>query len=328
MPSLEHVLVAGASGFVGRALLPALVAAGHRVRATTRRPAEAPKLEGVEWVSCNVEERADLDRALQGIDAAFFLVHGMGKGASQADYAEREKASATSFREACLAAKVRRIVYLGGVAPKQDPSQHLESRLRVGEILRSGGVPTIELRAAMIIGIGSESWRIVRDLALRLPAMLLPKWTESRTRPIAVADVVVALCSALELEQPESAWYDIPGPDTVSARQILERIAAVRGRRIPSIQVPLVSTSLSSWWLKLITGADFTLARELVLGLEHDLLPEDERYWELIDYRPQWSFDAAAERALDDERTELTLRGVGGVLEEAAVQLVSPKLQP
>ena len=328
MPRFEHVLVAGASGFVGRALLPVLVAAGHRVRAATRNPSKAPKLEGVEWVRCDVEKRSDLDRALEGIDATFFLVHGMGKGGAQGDYAEREKAGATTFAEACAAAAVKQIVYLGGVAPKKDPSQHLASRLRVGEILRGGTVPAIELRAAMIIGPGSESWRIVRDLALRLPAMLLPKWTESRTRPIAVADVVVALRSALEIEHPESAWYDIPGPDTVSAREILERIAALRGRRIPSIQVPLVSPSLSSWWLKLITGADFTLARELVLGLENDLLPEDERYWDLVDYRPQYSFDAAASRALEEEETEISLRGLGGAIEEAAVHAFSPKLEP
>ncbi len=314
----------GATGFVGKALVPALVEAGYDIRATTRG-APPRNAAGIEWVTCDIGRRADLDRALAGVDAVFFLVHAMGGGSH--DYAQTEKRAALQLREAAERAGVKRLVYLGGVAPADDPSEHLQSRLAVGEVLRAGSVPAIELRASMIIGNGSASWQIVRDLAMRLPAMLLPSWTASRTCPIAIEDVVVALVRALEVPLPVSAWYDIPGPDTVSGRQILSTIAKLNGRRVPSMRVPFLSVSLSSWWLKLVTGADFSLARELVLGFKTDLLPADARYWAEIDYQPRWSFEAAAKKALQGEGWRPGLRGVAGMLEEALVQLVSPRLR-
>lgn len=278
----------------------------------------------MEWVRCDVSEKDDIERALTGVDAAYFLIHGMGGG--HHDFAEVERRAAHLFAEAAARAGVKRIIYLGGVAPTETPSEHLKSRLEVGEILRAGSVPTLELRASMIIGNGSASWQILRDLALRLPAMLLPAWTESRTRPIAIEDVTVALVRALELPLPESIWYDIPGPEVLSARELLVRLAALRGRRVPSLRVPFLSVSLSSWWLKLVTRADFSLARELVLGFTGDLLPRDGRYWKKIHYRPKWTFKAAARRALEQEQSEQGLRGAAAKVSEFVVQLLSPKL--
>ena len=321
---MSKALVTGGTGFVGQALLEALVAAGHEVRATTRSLSRAAKAPRVEWVRCDVDERADVERALEGIDAAYFLVHGMGSG--QRDYAAKERRAAAQFAEAAARAGVRRIIYLGGVAPVAKPSEHLKSRLEVGETLRAGSVPTLELRASMIIGKGSASWQIVRDLAMRLPAMLLPSWTASRTCPVAIEDVTVALVRGPELPLPASAWYDIPGPEVLSGSEILLRLAALRGRRVPSLRVPFLSVSLSSWWLKLVTRTDFSLARELVLGFTADLLPHDARYWKEIDYEPQWTFDKAARAALRQEVTELNVRGVVGKLGESVVQLIGPKL--
>jgi uncharacterized protein YbjT (DUF2867 family) len=323
-PAYRSILVTGATGFVGRSLVPALLDAGYEIRATTRNVARRAPVDRLEWVRCDVTRRADLEQALHGVDAVFFLVHAMGAGAH--DYAKSERHVALDLRDAAARAGVKRIVYLGGVAPAGEPSEHLKSRLAVGEVLRAGAVPTIELRASMIIGSGSASWQIVRDLAMRLPAMLLPSWTASRTRPIAIDDVVVALVRALEIPLPRSAWYDVPGPDTVSGREILSTIAALRGRRVPGVPVPFLSVSLSSWWLKLVTRADFALARELVLGFKTDLLPKDERYWSEIGYAPAFSFEAAARKALEDEASGLGLRGAAGRLEEAVVQLLSPKL--
>ena len=313
----------GATGFVGRALMPALLEVGYTLRATSRRAVTGRAVDRLEWVTCDVGQRADLDRAMQGVDAVFFLVHSMGGGSH--DYADTERKTALGVREAAARAGVKRIIYLGGVAPAGEVSEHLKSRLAVGELLRAGTVPALELRASMIIGAGSASWQIVRDLAMRLPAMLLPSWTASRTCPIALEDVVVALVRALELPLAKSAWYDIPGPDVVSGRQILSTIAALRGRRVPSVPVPFLSVSLSSWWLKLVTRADFSLARELVLGFKGDLLPADARYWSEVHYEPSWNFEDAARKALADERFEGGLRGVAGALEEAVVHLVSPK---
>ncbi len=320
----SRILVTGATGFVGTALVSTLLEQGYQVRATTRSLAHGGSRGAVEWVTCDVGVRTDIERALSGVDAAYFLVHAMGGGAHA--FVETERRVAEQFRDAAQRAGVKRLVYLGGVAPVAAPSEHLRSRLAVGEVLRAGSVPTVELRASMIIGNGSASWQIVRDLALRLPAMLLPSWTASRTRPVALEDVVVALVRALHVPMTASAWYDIPGPDTVSGREILSTIAALRGRRVPSMRVPFLSVSLSSWWLKLVTRADFALARELVLGFTGDLLPVDERYWGEIGYAPVWSFEAAARKALGDETAVSSLRGVAGKIEERLVQLVSPKI--
>jgi uncharacterized protein YbjT (DUF2867 family) len=317
------VLVLGATGFVGSHLVPALVADGYAVRAATRKPQGAPPAAGVEWVACDVAARDELERAMEGAHAIFFLVHRMGSG--QHDYAEEERRAAESVAELAARKGVGRIVYLGGVAPDFPPSAHLESRLRVGEILRAGSVPAVELRASMIVGNGSASWQIIRDLAMRLPAMILPSWTESRTRPIAIEDVVVALVRALTVPLAGSEWFDIPGPDTVSGREMLAIVAALKGRTVPSVRVPLLGVSLSSWWLKLVTRADFALARELVLGFEGDLLPKDDRYWAAIGYTPRWGFAAAAANALADEPFHPSFRAVAGLIEEAMVQLVSPK---
>jgi len=305
--------------------VPALLEAGYEVRATSRRASTAPARERLEWVTCDVTVPADLDRALEGIDAVFFLVHAMGSGAH--DYAETERRVALGVRAAAERAGVQRIIYLGGVAPAGEASEHLQSRLAVGALLRAGAVPTLELRASMIVGEGSASWQIVRDLAMRLPAMLLPSWTSSRTCPVALEDVVEGLVRGLTLPLPRSAWYDLPGPEVVSGRQILSSIAALRGRRVPGLPVPFLSVSLSSWWLKLVTRADFSLARELVLGFKGDLLPKDARYWAEVGYQPRWTFSDAAAKALAEERTEGGVRGLAGSVEEALVQLVSPRLR-
>lgn len=240
-----------------------------------------------------------LPAALAGVRVAYFLVHSMGSG--HADFAELERRAAEAFASAAARAGVERIVYLGGVSPRGEPSEHLRSRLAVGEILRAGKVPTVELRASMVIGHGSASWQIVRDLAVRLPAMILPRWLQSRTRPVAIDDVVTALIDAGTMAIEGSEWFDIPGPEEMTGRQILERIAAVRGRHILMIEVPLLTPRLSALWLRLVTRADFSLARELVLGLGEDLLPDDDRFWKRIGHSELVAFDDAARRALADE---------------------------
>lgn len=322
-PPLHKILVAGATGFVGSALVPALLDHGYSVRACARHvPTEGDRRDKLEYARCDLLDPGTLRSALAGIDGAYYLVHSLGHGA---DFREVDRRAAHNFTEAAAEAGVRRIVYLGGVAPRGRPSEHLASRLEVGHILRAGRVPTVELRAAMIVGTGSVSWQIVRDLALRLPAMVLPAWLKSRLSPIALEDVVHALVDALDIPLPASCYYDIPGPDSLSGKEILERVAALEGRGIPSVSLPWLTPRLSALWLRLVTRADFALARELVFGLTEDLLPEDHRYWELTHYHPRLPFDVAARVALEHERRRADSRWLGR-LEEAAVRRFGPRL--
>jgi len=310
------LLLTGATGFVGRAVRPALAAMGLRIRGLTRDGARARERQpALEWVEGDVGDAASCARALEGCQAALYLVHGIGEGAH---YHQREVAAATTFCRAAAAAGVERIVYLGGVAPAGSGSEHLRSRLDVGEALRSGPVKTIELRASMIVGYGSLSWLIVRDLAARLPFMVLPQWLKSRTQPVAIADVVIALVRALDLQLPASACFDIPGPLTLSGKEILEETARVMGLPHPRmIEVPLISPRLSSLWVRFVTRAKWSVAREVVVGLTEDLLAHDDRFWQLIDHPTRLTFAEGARLALEGERSQEPVGGAWGAIEHA-----------
>lgn len=311
------VLLTGATGFVGNALLPALVDAGFAVRCATRDAVRASRRwPDRQWVQADVADRTAVAAALEGCDVAFYLVHDMASGGS--DFHRAEIAQAENFVRAAESAGVRRIVYLGGVAGPPDASEHLRSREEVGEVLRSGRVPTVELRASMIIGHGSLSWLIVRDLAARLPFMVLPRWLESRTQPIGIDDVVSALLGAVDVPVEGSAWFDVPGPDVLSGREILERTADVLGVGRPfMVEVPFVTPRLSTHWVRLVTRAEWSVAREIVVGLKDDLLAKDDRFWGMIGHRELLHFEEAARRALAAERREGPVPGAWGVVERA-----------
>jgi uncharacterized protein YbjT (DUF2867 family) len=287
----------GATGFVGSAVLPALVAGGWRVRCTTRKPAAAQAADPkVEWVTADLDREEDCRRSLSGCDAALYLVHGMG---GPGDFRQVEVQAARRFARVAHERGLRRLVYLGGVAPQSAPSEHLRSRLDVGAALRSGAVPAIELRASMIVGHGSLSWQVVRDLAARLPVMILPRWLRSRTQPVAIDDVVVALTAALDVDLPGSATFDLPGPQVLSVKEILDATARVLGvHPARKLDVPFLTPRLSSLWVRLVTGARWSVARHVVLGLTSDLLARDEGFWALIDHRHLIPFDQAAQLAL------------------------------
>jgi uncharacterized protein YbjT (DUF2867 family) len=319
---MSPVLLTGATGFVGKHVLPALLAAGYAVRCASRRPSRAAREDDpVRWVELDVGRTDTMGPALRGVRSVIFLVHGMGESG---DYEQRERESALRFIEEADRAGVRRIVYLGGIAPKGEPSKHLRSRLATGEILRSGPVPTVELRAGMIVGAGSESWRIVRDLAMRLPAMLLPSWLRTRSQPIAIEDVVVALVHCLAIPDEKVDCYDLPGPETLTAKEILFRIARLRGMQPWVINVPVLSPQLSSYWLKLVTRANFRVAQQLVHGLTSDLISPDDGFWRLLPDHPRRGFDEAARRALHDEEASVPLKGKAF---ETVVRLVSRKVE-
>ncbi|MEZ4322239.1 MAG: NAD(P)H-binding protein [Myxococcota bacterium] len=292
------VLVAGATGFVGRHLVGALREAGHTVVCGSRNPGRQVAREGVRWVRLDVDAPDTLGPALEGCDAAVYLVHAM---AEHDEPGPAERRAALAFRTACEHAGIRRIVFLGGPRPAGPPSAHLASRLETGELLRSGSVSAIELRAAMIVGEGSESWTICRDLAMRLPIMVLPSWLGTRSQPLWIGDVVRALVRAVDLPLEGSHAFDLPGPDTLSARDILVRTAAIRGFRPIMIPVPILSPRLSSYWLHGVTRADIRIARQLVEGLRHDMVSPDDGFWALAPDLERTPFDEAARRALASE---------------------------
>ncbi len=303
---MTRVLLTGATGFVGRYLHPALVRAGFDVVCASRRAAEmAVREPSRKWVRFDVESAETLAPALEGVDAVVYLIHSMGEAG---DFEARERTSATSFLRAAERAGVGRIVYLGGVAPAGRPSRHLQSRLGTGELLRGGSVPTLELRAGMIIGAESESWRIVRDLAARLPFMVLPRWLQNRSQPVAIDDVVAAIVVALELEPEVGGVFDLPGPESLTGEQLLMRVAHLMGVRPYTVRVPLLTPRLSSYWLKLVTSAEFGVARELVEGLTSDLVAKDEGFWRFMPGHELMSFDAAARKALDAETASLPIK--------------------
>lgn len=321
----KPVFLSGATGFIGSHLYPKLLDEGVEVRCGTRNPERAAhKKPGCDWVEFDVERPETLVGALEGCGSAYYLVHQMQSGEG---YREREVQAAKAFLKAAEQAGVRRVIYLGGVEPSKnaEPSEHLASRLQTGRILRSSHlsddkkVITVELRASMIVGAGSASWKMVRDLAARLPAMVLPRWTQSRSQPVSIDDVVVALLGARGLKLEDSAWFDIPGPETLSAEDILRRVAGILGHEFVSVPMPLLSPRISSYWLRFVTRCDIYLARELVEGLKTDLIAQDDRFWAFINHPERVGFEEAARRALDETQPgSLVSRAVEGIVSKVS----------
>jgi uncharacterized protein YbjT (DUF2867 family) len=254
-------------------------------------------MPGREWVRLDLSEPATVRAALGGCDSAVYLVHAVGRAG---DYPERERRAAETFRSAADDAGAERIVYLGGVAPNGKGSRHLESRLNTGRILRAGSVTAVELRAAMVIGLGSASWQMVRDLAVRLPVMLLPRWLDYRSCPLAIDDAVAAILVALD-PRTGGGWYEAPGPECLTHRQTLERVARLMGSQIPMVRLPVLTPTLSSYWIALVTRTDIGIARELVQGLQSDLMPRGPSIWDRLPRYARVPLDRAIHDAFEDE---------------------------
>lgn len=283
----RRILLTGATGYVGGRLLPLLVADGWRVRCLTRQPERLSSHvpAGVEVVSGDVLDAASLSPAMQGVEAAFYLVHSMG---ATGDFEVQDRLAADQFAAAASAAGVRRIIYLGGLG-EDDPelSAHLRSRHEVGERLRAHGVPVIELRASIIIGSGSLSFEMIRALVERLPVMVMPRWVQVTAQPIAIGDVLDYLRAALTVEiDHRSLTIEIGGPDQVSYGELMREYARQRGLRRLMIPVPLLTPRLSSLWLGLVTPLYARVGRKLIDSLRHPTVVRDDTAMRLFPIRP------------------------------------------
>ncbi|MEZ4552837.1 MAG: DUF2867 domain-containing protein [Dehalococcoidia bacterium] len=296
-----RVLVFGASGYIGSHLVPRLSAAGHAVRASSR---SADSLTGRGWesVECVAADALDpesLAAALDGIEVAYYLVHSMASGR---DFAARDRRAARNFRRAAERAGVRRIVYLGGLQPSGERSEHLESRGETGEILRDGAIPVTELRAGIIVGAGSAAFEVIRDLTFHLRVMTTPRWVRSRTQPIALEDLLSYLIGVIDEPRTAGGTYDVAGPEVLTYEGMIRGFAAVVGRKVTILPVPVLSPRISSYWLDLVTAVPANVARPLIDGLKHDLLADDSSIRSLIPMRLH-GYREAIEQALTDERS-------------------------
>jgi uncharacterized protein YbjT (DUF2867 family) len=286
-------VLTGATGYVGGRLLPELLEQGHEVRCIVRRPERADLPSGATVVRGDVTDGTGLDEALAGADVAYYLVHSMGRG-NGADFARRDREAAATFGAAVRRAGVARTVYLGGL--EEGASAHLRSRHEVASVLREHVPALTYVRAAMVIGAGSASFEIVRHLVERLPAMVCPRWIDTRSQPVAVDDVVGTL-AALAVRPDAPDEVQLGGADVLTYRDMMRRFAAIAGRRPPTIvRVPVLTPRLSSYWVTLVTPVELDLVKPLVEGLATEMLVRDAPPAGLND-RPL-GFDDAVRAAL------------------------------
>ena len=314
MRTHHPVLVIGAGGFIGTRLVPLLMQRGYPVRSLVRNEQKAHETALVqsEIVQGDVSRPETLARAFAGVDTVFYLVHSMS--ASEKEFEKRDRAAALNVVRAAEEAGVKRIVYLGGLGRRdEEQSPHLRSRHEVGDIFRSGTVPTTEFRAGVVLGSGNTSFEMVHHLVNRLPVMICPRWVIVKTQPIAVDDVLFYLVNSLEKPETAGRIIDIGGPEVLSYRDMMLRMAAILGLRRFLLQVPLLTPRLSSYWVNLVTPIPSSLVRILITSLRHETICEHDDAAQLFGLKPL-SFEAAVRRALpeilpaDEEQRPVDLR--------------------
>ncbi len=295
---MTRILVTGATGFIGKRLVPALVEAGHDVKAMTRHPEtyDGPGRP----VRGDVGDRASLTEPLEDVEVAYYLVHSL----DSADFEKRDAEAARLFAKVAEKTGVRQIVYLGGLGSEDNGelSAHLRSRREVEGLLGASGVPVTVLRAAIVVGRGGISWEMTRQLVKKLPAMVVPKWVGTKTQPIGIDDVVSYLIGVAGNEQAMGKVFEIGGPEVLTYGEMLQQAALVmNGREIPVVTVPVLTPRLSSYWLALVTDVDVTTGRNLIDSMGTEVVVTDHAIEELVplDLAP---YQECVRRAIEDDR--------------------------
>jgi uncharacterized protein YbjT (DUF2867 family) len=290
------VLVTGATGFIGSRLVRALVEEGHRVKAMTRNPDDYTGPG--EPVFGDVFDAGTLAGPMEDVDAAVYLVHSLDDN----DFERMDAEAAKGFGLAAAASGVRQIVYLGGLGKDDvDLSPHLRSRREVERLLGTSGVPVTVLRAAIVVGAGGISWEMTRQLVKNLPAMVVPRWADTRTQPIAVDDVIHYLAGVIGVEKTYGQVYEIGGADRLTYVQMLQQAAdVINGRRVPIVTVPVLTPRLSSLWIGLVTNVDSTTAGNLIDSMSTEVLQTDYAIQDIVPGEPL-TYREAVERAVAEE---------------------------
>ena len=296
----DVTLVFGASGYIGGHLVPRLLAADRTVRAAARDAAslDRPGWESVEQVAADALRPETLDPVMRNVDTAYYLVHSMGAGK---DFGRLDLECADNFAAAAARAGVRRIVYLGGLIPEGARSEHLLSRKETGDRLRAGAVPVTEIRAGIIVGPGSAAFEVIRDLVNALPAMVTPRWVRARTPPIALDNLLEYLVRIPEHAASADEIYDAAGPEELSYEELMRGFGEIVGRKPLILPVPVLTPTLSSYWLGLVTTVPTSVARALIGGLAHHIHANPEPLRRLVPQR-LLDYREAVTAALEAER--------------------------
>ena len=282
------ILLTGANGYIGLRLLPQLLELGHQVvcavRDKNRFFPNKEFLDQVEVVEIDFLNPASVPDAIKNIDVAYYLIHSMS--ASTTDFDSKEAEAATTFNEIMKGTSVQQVIYLSGIVNNEDLSKHLKSRKKVEDILYSGSFKLTVLRAAIIVGSGSSSFEIIRDLCEKLPVMVTPSWVKTKCQPIAIRDVVMFLTGVIGKEECYNKSFDIGGPNIVSYKEMMMQYAEIRNLKLWIIDVPFLSPKLSSYWLYFVTSTSYKLAQNLVDSMRIEVITQDTRLQKLLNIKP------------------------------------------
>jgi len=289
------ILLTGATGYIGKRLLPVLIEQGHEVvccvRDKNRFPSEGiykhPNISLLE-----VDFLKDIQSSgssvsssfIKDIDAAYYLIHSMSSNVK--DFGSLEEISANNFIKLVKQTSVKQIIYLGGITNEEKLSKHLASRKKVEEILSKSGIPLTSIKAGIIVGSGSASFEIIRDLVEKLPAMITPKWLNTKHQPIAIRNILEYLTGVLLKPQTFNKSYDVGGPDILSYKEMLLQLAEVRGLKRFIFTVPVMTPRLSSYWLYFVTSTSYMLAINLVNSMKIEVVAKNNELEKMLDIKP------------------------------------------
>ncbi|WP_313114018.1 SDR family oxidoreductase [Aequorivita sediminis] len=294
------ILLTGANGYIGMRLLPELLQNGHEVicavRDKNRLPLDPETTKKVSVVEVDFAEEVNTDDFPKDIDAAYYLIHSMSS--STTDFDEMEARSAINFNKYMATTSVKQVIYLSGIVNQEELSKHLSSRKKVEEILYKGNYNLTVLRAGIVVGSGSSSFEIIRDLCEKLPVMIAPKWLKTRIQPIAIRDVINFLYGVLDNDKCYNQSFDIGGPDILTYKEMLMKYSKIRGLKLWIIPVPIMSPRLSSYWLYFVTSTSYKLAVNLVDSMKMEVVAKDNKLQEILNMQPI-SYEEAIKKAFE-----------------------------